>query len=65
MTSLEIAELTGKRHDHVRSDIKRIAEKLGVSIISEDDLALSQTPGDAIVEKRAAKPGRPPMQLSI
>ncbi|MEO4013014.1 phage regulatory protein/antirepressor Ant [Pseudomonas rossensis] len=32
MSSLEIAELTGKRHDNVRADIKKMAEELSLKI---------------------------------
>ncbi len=31
MTSREIAELTGKRHDHVMTDIRKMLSELGVS----------------------------------
>ena len=31
MSSLEIAELTGKRHDNVISDIRRILKEAGIS----------------------------------
>ena len=30
MSSLEIAELTGKRHDHVMNDIRKMLEELKV-----------------------------------
>lgn len=32
MSSLEIAELTGKRHDNVRADVKNMAEELSLEI---------------------------------
>ena len=34
MTSLEIAELTGKEHDNVRRDVKKLAEELGCGFVS-------------------------------
>ena len=34
MTSLELAELTGKRHDHVKADIEKMLKTLGSDIPS-------------------------------
>lgn len=45
MSSLEIAELTGKRHDNVMRDIKNMLDELGEGVLSFEDTYINKQNG--------------------
>lgn len=42
MSSLEISELTGKRHDNVSRDIKKMLQELSLDILKFEEVTKNQ-----------------------